>query len=177
MGGMDFNVIYNNIYTAIQRACPSSSPSSSCPDPAFSSFKVQTHKAAGEKPIETDAVLHIVGGKWHGSTAIYYLMVGAIAGAIERGTYTEKNCETFQTEKNVNRSSTYCNTMDSAKVELPGDKGYYLEVRMETVAGMGEFDCSAISSTVESYLDSLKPEVEQELKMTELYVEAKCLYG
>ncbi|KAF2851983.1 hypothetical protein T440DRAFT_488592 [Plenodomus tracheiphilus IPT5] len=176
MGGTSYNMLYNNVYNAIRTACPFDSFATTCHN-VFSTFKVRTHAAPGVAPFQVDVKVIIDGARWYANRAVYNLMVGAIAGAVERGTYLPRNCQSFrQSEGGVMRSYTYCNTVDRASIALPGVLRHYMDVSLETVAGTGEFSCEGVTSTVESYLDTLKPEFQTALGIPEMYVQATCVY-
>jgi len=176
VGGTPYAVLYDHIYQAINTACPFGSSNSACAG-GTATFKVRTHASPGVAPFQVDVKVRVNAARWFGNLVVYKLMVGAIAGAVERGTYVPEHCQPFkEVERGVVREYVYCNTVGSVKVLLPGKVGYFMGVSLETVLGTGEFECTAITSTVENYLDQLKPEFEKALGMPEMYVEAKCIY-
>lgn len=176
VGGTPYAILYDSIYKAIKSACPFSSMLSACAG-RTASFKVRTHAGPGVAPFQVDLNVIVDDARWYGNRAVYNLMVGAIAGAVERGTYEPKHCQAFsEREGGVVRDYVYCNTVGGVKVMVPGRVGYYMGVSLQSVAGTGEFECTAITSAVENYLDKLKPEFQKAVGMPEMYVEAKCIY-
>ncbi|KAI8933275.1 hypothetical protein NX059_009904 [Plenodomus lindquistii] len=182
-GGTPYAHIYNNIYRAIRSSCPFASYNSQCKSrfhAVHGKIKTRVHSAPGVAPFTVDILLTIDSASWNGNEALYKLMVGSLAGAVERGTYDARNCESFvEFEGGVKKGFTFCNSMASVRIDVPGGGGEHMAISMESVKGRGEWVCDGSTGTVTQYVEGLKGEFEKALgvkKSSDLYVYTKCKY-
>jgi hypothetical protein len=90
-------------------------------------------------------------GKIHGKKKIRKLMIGTIAGAVERMAADQKNCY------NTGIGGRHCNIGDFVSVTLEKDL-YFIDVRFHGRATGGRFDCVAIIEATDNYVKTLREE-------------------
>jgi hypothetical protein len=119
----DRSALYANVYSAFQLACPDPR-ASSCTGTANFGVRVEKPfivacKGCFQCTLENIHV-SMVSAKWYADPATFYLLVGAVAGSIERGTYPEEHCRHIAVQDNVLHQHRYCNSFDHVNLAFPG---------------------------------------------------------
>jgi hypothetical protein len=178
---MASSVLYNSVHQAIHSICPPGGDACLQTTASFKVYVKQTAPGSGSvlpksySQLETLTV-SIDTAQWHGNQKIYSVMVGAIAGAFERGTWHQDNCHAFTTRYPDKSTAVkyHCNTVDYAAVHILGDN--YMKVHFQSSKDKGSFDCAKIVGYAAGYIDTLRPEIEEATQDGDLYVDAQCLW-
>lgn len=167
VGSLRDGALYDAIYKALQTACR----------PAFVMDCKQTKAAIpvyGEDGLlrtnsELEVQVNMIDNK--GSNATYYLLIGAVAGAVERGRgQDDANCRWFNTHRNWRW--LHCNTVNSVGVFFPN--GACLKVSLKSKFEGGSFGCGKMKDMAGDYLRSLSGEIEQSVGTKDLSEDVKC---
>ena len=158
--------LYQDVYRALERACNKPKDQTCGPD-AKSSFPVWIITNGAVK--KEDLLVTVKTARWDGNEQTYRLLIGAVAGAAERGTWYPEHCEHVRTSNG--EYFQLCNTISRAAVSFSGH--YHMHVSFQS-SSSGQFDCWKIQETVAGYLDHLQPEIEQVVGEGDLWVNVQC---
>jgi hypothetical protein len=174
---------YNNVYQALQRACDFNTIGNNPCTNTQAKFPVWVeipHKDTPSFLKQEDLTVTVENAVWKGNKNVYYLLIAAVAGAFERGSWGN-NCVDFEyvsyehDNYGIHFIRTHCNTISSAHVVFPG--GYEMQVSFASSSATGVFDCMGVKDTVADYVGTLQREVGEEVGDGDLYVDAKCVYS
>jgi hypothetical protein len=141
---------YNNVYQALQRACDFNTIGNNPCTNTQAKFPVWVeipHTAAPSFLVREDLTVTVKNAVWKGNRNMYYLLIAAVAGAFERGSWGS-NCADFEYVSYeydsylVRFHRTHCNTISSAHVVFPG--GYEMQVSFASSSATGVFDCIGV---------------------------------
>lgn len=160
--------LYNDVYQALKSACkhPADQTCGANMKGKFGVFVPKDDIIAKEEMYVT-----VDSARWNGNKAIYNLLIGAVAGAAERGTWYPGNCHAFKSKDGG--GYTFCSTVSRVAVSFPGDS--YMNVTFRSSSAQDGFDCWKIRETAAVYLEGLKREIEDAVGGDYFYVDDACV--
>lgn len=112
---------------------------------------------------------------WNSNEQMYNLLIGTVAGAVERGTYHPDNCKEVQESiKDVVTKYRHCSTTNSVKVTLPGNN--FMKVSFSAAHSWIDYTCAKTLDAVITYVHDLQPEMQAVTGDNDLYPDVQCIY-
>jgi hypothetical protein len=164
--------IEHNIIQALKSACPHPGDQK-CGPGMEGKFGVQAREKNKKEEYAikyVDMMVKVESAQWHGNKEIYNLLIKAVAGAAERGTWNRAPCYSFSAkDKKGMKQLEFCNTANRIAVSFP--KHNYMNVSLSSPTSDGVFDCWSIRDTMAHHLRELEPEIERAVG-----IESKAVY-
>ncbi|KAH8702999.1 hypothetical protein GQ44DRAFT_778258 [Phaeosphaeriaceae sp. PMI808] len=161
--------LYNTVYVALKTACLKQGYTT-CRDGkakfqvwhSDNNFNADSATSWSRKEVE----MTVESFGWGGVDKMYDLLIGGVAGVIERAAY-QVNCRKVGT-------SNICQTTNSVEISAPNN--YFIKVKLKgTGSQNGGFGCGKVSETAGAYVESLRPEFQTIVAKGDLWVDTQCV--
>ncbi|KAH3950135.1 hypothetical protein HBH53_079170 [Parastagonospora nodorum] len=127
----------------------------------------------------TEVTLEIESMRWNGNREIYDILMDAVASAASLA--ITGNCNEYWVNQKVGPPLRYnfCNTVDRVNVQLPGEKGLHVHVKLKSLgfSGQNGMDCGKVRETAMQGLIGMEGRIAGAVGKTEnqVYTAAYCL--
>ncbi|KAF2252823.1 hypothetical protein BU26DRAFT_501117 [Trematosphaeria pertusa] len=163
VGNLLGSALYGTIWKGLDSICPpgqSECRKSTSGKHTYESFAIELEYVdKGDSFAHGPYLTLIVEHSFHRTEALRRLMIGSVAGALERSTRSAENCRNLRRDS---WTSLHCNVGDSVAVLAGGSKLIVGISSRQDKGDGGGFDCGVVVDGAREYVDSLMPEYGRE---------------
>jgi len=173
------SVFYDKIYQALKKICRHTD-ANSCSGETDITVEAESSTMT---PVLTCApqklTVRIESAVWNGNPKVFFLLVGAVAGAFQRATWPEESCDEYQLynkHKQI-KPHRHCNTAKYANAYFPN--GQQMKVSLHNPglesSKLVDFDCFKAREQVADELYRLQEEIEEAVVDGDSWVNVECM--